>query len=588
MQVFACQTRIDHPRYSIAPHSDFILFPRSPIRMAIFLFLHIIASFPTILRMATIEFWLHCTNIHGQTDCNSSLPLRMLNTRPLVVASAATVSNAPLPPTVMRQTARLLPMADCASRLLILNQPNPYGKPDRLLVNLPVPSSRRRYVGRSRPRALGTQRQDTLGRKRAAMRSYTEANRPSSARRTLPAQFVSLAPHGRSRADRNSTSADASPIINTPCGTRIEGAFDMAPGIYFPRLQTPTNSKIATLGARLAIGASRASDIALVISEKNEKYVGRSVSAATTLESWGVKTIRAPKLRVPALVDCHSLPRTQTRHVWGLTRRLLPSSQLKTLLGSSSFHFQGPACELAQKREALFSLRSENKIKARPFISWEPLDTSLDQLVAVLAQVDAVFVDVHQLKSMLNSQATLFDKQLVERDVQALLDSGIGCNGQGVMVVQCDSSYLVASREDGFVWVPTFHDLSNVEASFGTNALSVFLGAFTVQFLQSGNMAEAALYGAVAESFAVEQQGLPRKGTSPYAAAAATFAAQQYGLPMGYIPDGETWNMDSFKNRVQLLKVEVSAMTRARRATLSRRLSGETLRNEDDFLIADQ
>lgn len=416
------------------------------------------------------------------------------------------------------------------------------------------------------------------------MRPYTETRRPSSAGRMVPAQFVSLA--SRRSSILNSASTDVGPTTTTPLDAKIEGAFYVAPGVA--TLQTPTDKRdtIATLGARIAIGASRASEIALVVNGRDQKYFG---SLVTTLQSWGVRTIRASKLRVPALVDCPTLPRKKTRDVWSLTKRLLPSSELKTLLGSSSFHFQGTAFDLVYVREALLSLRVKSKIKTKPFISWEPLDTSLDQLIAVSAQVDAVFVDIHQLESMLKSETTTFDKQLVQRDIQILLDAGIGPRGQGIIVIQCDSSYLVASREDGFIWVPTFHHVSNMEANpSGTKALSVFAGAFTVQFLQSGDVKEAALHGAVAESFAVEQHGLPRRGTSPYAAAAAAFAAQQYGLPRGGIPGEETWNMDLFKNRMRLLKAEVSAMTRARQATLSRRLSGETLRNEDDSPITYQ
>ncbi|ROT35483.1 hypothetical protein SODALDRAFT_67746 [Sodiomyces alkalinus F11] len=398
------------------------------------------------------------------------------------------------------------------------------------------------------------------------MRSHVETGCTFSARRTSPAQFVSLASHERGGAVSNSASADVGSMPNTPFGPGLE----------------------ATLGARLAIGASHASDITLIVDERDEKIAGPSVSAVTTLQSWGVKTIHAAKVQLSGLVHCHSLPKKRAQNIWGLTKPLRTSSELKALLGSSSFHLQGSACDLSRKLEVLLSLRNESNIKAQLFVSWEPLDTSLSQLLAVSPQVDAIFLDIDQLELMLNSQTTAFDKQLVERKVQVLLDAGIGRNGQGIMAVQYDSSYLVASREDGFNWVPTFHSHFDVDASFATKALSVFLGGFTVKYLRSGDIREAALHGAVAESFAVEQQGLPRRGTSPYVAAAATFAARQYGLSSEYVPDAETWNMDSFKNRVRLLSVKVDAMTRVRQATLSRRLSGETLRNEDDLLIAEQ
>lgn len=77
-------------------------------------------------------------------------------------------------------------------------------------------------------------------------------------------------------------------------------------------------------------------------------------------------------------------------------------------------------------------------------------------------------------------------------------------------------------------WFPPFHDPQPASIVDTTGAGNAFLGAFTIGLQIAGELAEAAAYGAVAASFAVEQIGLPGReaGDSGESWNGATFATR--------------------------------------------------------------
>ena len=79
-------------------------------------------------------------------------------------------------------------------------------------------------------------------------------------------------------------------------------------------------------------------------------------------------------------------------------------------------------------------------------------------------------------------------------------------------------------------WYPPFHDPDSAKVFDTTGAGNMFLGAFTIAFQKLGGLSEAAVYGSVAASFAVEQSGLPKKDAPA---------------------NCETWNGAMFTSRLQ-------------------------------------
>jgi len=143
----------------------------------------------------------------------------------------------------------------------------------------------------------------------------------------------------------------------------------------------------------------------------------------------------------------------------------------------------------------------------------------------------------------------------VQRHCKAWLDAGVGRDGRGAVVVRAGKDgCLVASRgtlssDYRMRWVPAFHQPSGVDQGAvkivdPTGGGNAFLGGMTVGLARVGGQAvpfdivvEAALWGSVVASFAIEQIGMPTLGSGEQGE--------------------ETWNGDSAELRVQLLKDRV-------------------------------
>ena len=112
-----------------------------------------------------------------------------------------------------------------------------------------------------------------------------------------------------------------------------------------------------------------------------------------------------------------------------------------------------------------------------------------------------------------DSPKTLDPGQL-EAYADIFLDSGVGHLGQGYIVVRAaEHGCLVACRPEAFAWFPAFYAPDSPEAKDPTGAGNAFLGGFTVGLQKHNSPSEAASYSSVAASFALEQIGLPSRGT---------------------------------------------------------------------------
>ena len=104
--------------------------------------------------------------------------------------------------------------------------------------------------------------------------------------------------------------------------------------------------------------------------------------------------------------------------------------------------------------------------------------------------------------------------KIVEECCKTWLKSGIGPDGTGLIVVRAGAKGCLVASRSGFEWMSAFHqDPSRVvDPTGGGNA---FLGGLAVCLARaqtSGDLAlakEAAAWGSVAASFAIEQVGMP-------------------------------------------------------------------------------
>jgi len=126
-----------------------------------------------------------------------------------------------------------------------------------------------------------------------------------------------------------------------------------------------------------------------------------------------------------------------------------------------------------------------------------------------------------------------FQPEVLESYAQRFLDHSIGPEGKGCVVIRAaEYGSLTASRAAGFTWSASFYapgsDTSRVVDP--TGAGNSFIGGFAMGLQQKSTLEEAAAYGHVAASFALEQIGVPSVQSQ------------------GYI---ETWNGVKVKDRLE-------------------------------------
>jgi sugar/nucleoside kinase (ribokinase family) len=206
------------------------------------------------------------------------------------------------------------------------------------------------------------------------------------------------------------------------------------------------------------------------------------------------------------------------------------------LLGSKVFHYLHTPDDIKPRIESLLALRQKSGILDRPLIIWEPAPPSckppnLQTCLEAAALVDilspnhlelAAFFAEPVLSSpsaseFIASTSEVEDhKNKIEELTSKFLENGIGRNGNGIILVRAgEHGCLVRSRTLAPRWIPPFYgsEPRRQPASVvdPTGAGNAFLGAFAVGYLKTGSVVEAACYGSVGASFALEQVGMPEK-----------------------------------------------------------------------------
>ncbi|KAG2027051.1 hypothetical protein GB937_000787 [Aspergillus fischeri] len=212
------------------------------------------------------------------------------------------------------------------------------------------------------------------------------------------------------------------------------------------------------------------------------------------------------------------------------TTPLLPvhESNLKNtpLLTAKAYHYLETPQDMETRLSTLLSLRNEATSALdldlpRPFIIWEPAPyackpENLQSCLVAAHAVDVLSPNHLELAALYGeSPAKAHDKATIEALARRMLDSGVGPDGTGTVVVRAgENGSVVVARDMPPTWLPPFYTSGPVGEQHSkvvdpTGAGNAFLGAYAVGYLRTGNAVEAACYGTVGGSFALEQVGMP-------------------------------------------------------------------------------
>jgi sugar/nucleoside kinase (ribokinase family) len=162
-------------------------------------------------------------------------------------------------------------------------------------------------------------------------------------------------------------------------------------------------------------------------------------------------------------------------------------------------------------------------ISHRPLIIWEPspLTSNPESLQASLEVARLVDIFSPNHLELAATFGVLYSSEWQISEIETLtlrvLNSGVGPDGNGVVVIRAgENGCLVQSRDGGPKWLPPFYAAGMEEEQVSevvdpTGAGNAFLGAFSIGYLETGDFIEAAYYGSVAASFALEQVGMPKR-----------------------------------------------------------------------------
>ena len=217
--------------------------------------------------------------------------------------------------------------------------------------------------------------------------------------------------------------------------------------------------------------------------------------------------------------------------------RLDHNSLTASHLLAKSFHLICGPARCIDLVTGIMSLRDKTDANSpRPVFIWEPtpdlcIPELLDDCFKALAYVDIVSPNHVELGAFFGRDATHassgeVDDGLVEELSDTFLKSGIGPCSTGCVVVRCGKRGCFMAHQDISVqdrWLPAFHTPSTtgegsdsvVDPTGGGNA---FLGGLSVGVVRATSVTsgdrlkEAAIWGTVAASFAIEQIGVPTLG----------------------------------------------------------------------------
>lgn len=233
-------------------------------------------------------------------------------------------------------------------------------------------------------------------------------------------------------------------------------------------------------------------------------------------------SVRFSRRGIPRLI---TEPAKQFRYLTP-TLNVLPTHFKTTpLLSSRSFHILASPLECLNHISDLFSLRRIAGFTRQPIIIWEPRPAScsaenLDDFIRAVRLVDVFSPNHIELAAIFGIlMPTKVDRVVIQEMASKFLKAEIGSSGHGAVIVRAgQDGCFIHSATQPAKWLPAYYEAVDAEAQKAgaspkvidpTGAGNAFLGGYAIGFLQTGSAVEAACYGTVAASFALEQIGIP-------------------------------------------------------------------------------
>lgn len=206
-----------------------------------------------------------------------------------------------------------------------------------------------------------------------------------------------------------------------------------------------------------------------------------------------------------------------------LDHRALIDTQL---LWAKSFHLICSPLRCIDLVENILALRGQTAGEhigpIKPLFIWEPvpdlcIPEEFDNCLEALKHVDVVSPNHGELGGFFGADTNgtgHVDFRLIEQLSSRWLTSGIAQDGSGGIVVRCGKDGCLVTRKGLQKWLPAYHQSSAavVDPTGGGNG---FLGGLAVGLVRAGgspsiqNLEEAAIWGSITASFAIEQVGMP-------------------------------------------------------------------------------
>ncbi|KAJ5312605.1 hypothetical protein N7508_003435 [Penicillium antarcticum] len=197
-----------------------------------------------------------------------------------------------------------------------------------------------------------------------------------------------------------------------------------------------------------------------------------------------------------------------------------PENTNPALLSSKIYHYLATPAGMKTRISNIRTLRTILSTKGRPLLIWEPAPLAckaehLQSCLEAAGLVDVFSPNHIELARLFHGSSVSPDKAEIERLALKILNSGVGPEGNGVVVIRAgENGCLVQSRILAPRWIPPFYEAmgegQDSKVVDPTGAGNAFLGGFSVGWIRTnGDIVQAAYYGSVAASFALEQVGMP-------------------------------------------------------------------------------
>lgn len=148
---------------------------------------------------------------------------------------------------------------------------------------------------------------------------------------------------------------------------------------------------------------------------------------------------------------------------------------------------------------------------------WEPVPNScvpeeLDNCHEATKSVDLVSPNHAELAAFFGETGNIedcVDKPAIERFADVLYKSGSKSGRTKAVVVRAGKAGCLLADANGAQWIPAYHQSESSKVIDPTGGGNTFLGGLGIALARGRSLHEAAIWGSVAASFAIEQVGVP-------------------------------------------------------------------------------